>query len=113
MCITATEPRTPSILAVPGVGLLAATVLIAAAGSPQHFTSGRHLGAWPGLTPKENSSGRRRHLGRISKRGDPYLRMLLNSSAEERGRKIPLSSIFYSLSLSIIASRKYEMCDGL
>ncbi len=41
------------------------------------FRDGRHLAAWLGLTPKESSSGNRRRLGRISKRGDPYLRTLL------------------------------------
>jgi transposase len=32
---------------------------------------------WFGLTPKEHSSGHSRKLGRISKQGDKYLRMLL------------------------------------
>src|SRR5262249_10336231 len=30
-----------------------------------------------GLTPRESSTGQRRRLGAISKRGDTYLRMLL------------------------------------
>ena len=37
--------------------------------------------SWFGLTPKEYSSGGTRHLGRISKRGDRYLRMLLTHGA--------------------------------
>jgi transposase len=36
---------------------------------------------YAGLTPKEHSSGSTRHLGRISKRGDKYLRMLLTHGA--------------------------------
>ncbi len=41
------------------------------------FPSGRHLASFLGLTPREYSSGLKRHLGRISKRGDGYLRTLL------------------------------------
>lgn len=61
---------------VPGVGLLTSTALVASAGSPSAFKSGRHLSAWVGVTPRESSSGMRRHLGSITKRGDVYLRML-------------------------------------
>ncbi len=62
---------------VPGIGLLIATALIAAVGNMEAFRGGRHLAAWLGLTPKESSSGSKRRLGRISTRGDPYLRTLL------------------------------------
>ena len=65
------------LLSVPGIGLLTATALSASAGSADHFRNGRHLAGWLGLTPKEYSSGNRRHLGGISKRGDSYVRMLL------------------------------------
>jgi transposase len=41
------------------------------------FKSGRHLASWLGLTPRESSSGGKRRLGRISKQGNPYLRVLL------------------------------------
>jgi transposase len=62
---------------VPGVGLLTATALVAFVGDVQRFPSGRHFASYLGLTPREHSSGLRRRLGAISKRGDPYLRMLL------------------------------------
>ena len=65
------------LLSVPGIGLLTATALTAAAGDARCFRNGRHLAAWLGLTPKEFSSGHRRLLGSISKRGDGYVRMLL------------------------------------
>jgi transposase len=64
-------------MAVPGIGLLIATALVAAVGNMEAFRDGRHLAAWLGLTPKESSSGLKRKLGRTSKRGDPYLRTLL------------------------------------
>lgn len=64
-------------LTVPGVGLLTATALRASAGDLSRFNSGRHLAAWIGLVPREHSSGHHRRLGRITKRGDAYLRTLL------------------------------------
>jgi transposase len=65
-----------TLLSVPGIGLLTAT-----GGSVSHYKSARHFASWFGLTPKEHSSGSTRHLGRISKRGDRYLRMLLTHGA--------------------------------
>jgi transposase len=47
----------------------------------RHFGDARHFAAWFGLTPKEFSSGSTRRLGRISKHGDRYLRMLLTHGA--------------------------------
>ena len=51
--------------------------MVATAGSASHFPSGRQFAAWLGITPRESSSGYRRQLGRITKRGDVYLRTLL------------------------------------
>jgi transposase len=62
---------------IPGLGLLTATALVAFVGDVRRFPSGRHFASYLGLTPSERSSGLRRRLGSISKRGDPYLRMLL------------------------------------
>ena len=71
-----------TLLSIPGVGLLTATAMVAAtSGNVGHFKSARHFASWLGLTPKEYSSGSSRHLGRISKRGDRYLRMLLTHGA--------------------------------
>lgn len=64
-------------LQINGVGLLTATAMRAAVQQPEQFKNGRQLAAWIGLTPREYSSGSQRYLGRISKRGDKYLRMLL------------------------------------
>jgi transposase len=69
------------LLTIPGVGLLTATALVAAVGDVAHFRSARHFASWLGLTPREYSSGNSRYLGRISKRGDVYLRMLLTHGA--------------------------------
>jgi transposase len=71
------DDRAVPLMAVPGVGPLIATALIAAVGDAQQFKSGRQLSAWLGLVPREHSSGERRVLLGISKRGDRYLRTLL------------------------------------
>ena len=70
-------PLIARLRSVPGIGLLSATALYAFIGDPSRFPSGRHMASFVGLTPREYSSGLRRFLGRISKRGDAYLRMLL------------------------------------
>ena len=67
---------------VPGIGLLTATAMVAVTGgSVAHFQDARHFASWFGLTPREFSSGNRQVLGRISKKGDRYLRMLLTHGA--------------------------------
>jgi transposase len=76
------SPACTTLLSIPGVGLLTATAMVAAtSGEVSHFRDARHFASWFGLTPKERSSGGTRHLGRISKRGDRYLRMLLTHGA--------------------------------
>jgi transposase len=71
------DPVLRSLLQVPGIGLLTATALWASVGNVHAFRSGRQLASWLGITPRESSSGGRRRLGRITKKGDPYLRTLL------------------------------------
>lgn len=70
-------PQVMLILSIPGIGVIVATAFFAVVGDIHRFPSGRHLASYLGLTPRERSSGSRRRLGGISKRGDAYLRMLL------------------------------------
>ena len=62
---------------IPGVGVITATALVATIGDASQFHSGRQLAAWLGLVSRQHSSGGKERLGRISKRGDGYLRKLL------------------------------------
>lgn len=71
------EPTLEALQQIPGIGVLTATAMYASVANVHAFKTGRHLASWLGLTPRESSSGGRRRLGRISKQGDPYLRMLL------------------------------------
>jgi transposase len=75
------DERSGRLMAAPGVGPLTATALIAAVGDARQFRSGRELGAWLGLVPRQHSSGERVMLLGISKRGDRYLRTLLIDGA--------------------------------
>jgi len=65
------------LMQLPGVGPTTATALVAMIGRGQDFKCGRQLSAWLGLVPGQYSSGGKQRLGRITKAGDPYLRMLL------------------------------------
>lgn len=62
---------------IPGVGIITATALAASVPDPSLFRSGREFSAFLGLVPRQNSSGGKERLGRISKMGDGYLRKLL------------------------------------
>ena len=69
---------------IPGVGLITATAVVASAGNATQFRSARQFAAWLGLVPQQRSSGGRERLGRISKRGDGYIRRLLVHGARAR-----------------------------
>ena len=70
--------------AIPGVGVITATALVATIGDASQFHSGRQLAAWLGLVPRQYSSGGKERLGRISKRGDGYIRRLTGSRSIAR-----------------------------
>lgn len=79
--IAKAHPVAPRLMQVPGVGVITATALIGGVPHIQAFRRGRDFASWLGLTPREDSSAGRRHLGRISKQGDAYLRCLLTHGA--------------------------------
>jgi transposase len=63
--------------AIPGIGPLTASALVASVGDAKVFRNGRQFAAWLGLVPRQSSSGGKTNLLGISKRGDTYLRTLL------------------------------------
>lgn len=73
--------RYKQLTAIPGIGLITATALIASVGNGSCFENGRQLSAWLGLVPRQNSSGGKEQLLGISKRGNVYLRTLLIQGA--------------------------------
>jgi transposase len=62
---------------IPGVGFRIASFIAASVPDPSFFRSGREFAAWLGLVPRQNSSGDKKRLGRISKQGNRYIRRLL------------------------------------
>ena len=70
-----------ALASVPGIGLLTSTAMVAAVADARSFRSARHYASFFGLTPREHSSGENRYLGRISKRGNRYVRTLLTHGA--------------------------------
>ena len=66
---------------IPGIGPITASALAASITDPALFKSGRELAAWIGLVPRQNSTGGKERMGRISKQGDQYLRWLLVAGA--------------------------------
>ncbi|MBW8720246.1 MAG: IS110 family transposase [Variovorax paradoxus] len=65
-----------------GVGPVTASAVVATVVDFKQFKNGAQFGAWLGLTPRQNSSGGKNNLGRITKRGDSYLRTLLIQGAK-------------------------------
>lgn len=63
--------------AIPGIGPITASAIVATVGNAREFKDGRQLAAWLGLVPRQSSSGGKQTLLGISKRGDTYLRTLL------------------------------------
>lgn len=75
--VFASHEACQKIAEVEGVGPLIATAVVAAIADGRAFRNGRQFAAWLGLVPRQHSSGDKQRLLGISKRGDPYLRMLL------------------------------------
>lgn len=82
-----TEPA-QRLLQAPGIGPVTATALVATVGNAHAFKNGRQFAAWLGLVPRQHSSGGTRRLGRITKRGDVYLRTLLIHGARAVMRQL-------------------------
>jgi transposase len=69
------------LMSVPGIGPIISSATVAAIGTGDAFAKGRDFAAWLGLVPKQFSTGGRTVLGKISKRGNRYLRVLFVQAA--------------------------------
>ena len=79
--IAKAHPDIQRLTTIPGIGVIIATAMVASVADIHSFQRARQFAAWLGLTPREYSTAQTRYLGRISKRGDGYLRMLLTHGA--------------------------------
>jgi transposase len=75
------EANCQRLMSVPGIGPIISTAIVAAIGTGEAFERGRDFGAWLGLVPRQYSTGGKSVLGRISKRGNRYLRTLFIQAA--------------------------------
>lgn len=76
------DARAAQAAQLSGIGPLTASALVASVGDLGQFSNARQFGAWLGLVPSQNSTGGKASLGRITKRGDDYLRTLLIQGAK-------------------------------
>ena len=69
------------LMSEPGIGPIISSAMVAAIGTGEAFSKGRDFAAWLGLVPKQISTGDRTILGKISRRGNRYLRVLFVQAA--------------------------------
>jgi transposase len=79
--LVAADDACQRLMSVPGVGPIIASAMVATIGNGAAFQRGRDFGAWLGLVPRQISTGDRTVLGRLTKRGNSYLRSLLIQAA--------------------------------
>src|SRR3989337_2465036 len=99
--------------AIPGIGPVLATALIASVADPKAFRSGRNFSAWLGLVPKQHSSGGKHKLGSISKQGDRYLRSLFTAGALAVIRYAKLHGTKHRPWLTALLARRPTQVDAI
>ena len=80
--ISRTGENRVNVMTLPSIGPKISTPMVAAIGTAETFGRGRDFAAWVGLVPRQYSTGGRTVLGRITKRGSRYLRMLFVQAAK-------------------------------
>ncbi len=104
--VSKTHSVAQRLMTIPGIKHITALALIAAVGDPSVFKNGRHFAAWCGLVPKQNSTAGKTKLGRITKRGDGYLRSLL-----VQGSSACIAALRFSKNGTQLSARKKWLKD--
>jgi transposase len=102
----------------PGVGALTALAFVLIIGEANRFHCGKQVASYLGLVPLEDSSGKRRRLGHITKQGSSILRFLLVEAAQVTVRSLPeWRSKYFHLALrrgrkiaKVAMARKLAVC---
>jgi transposase len=102
----AERPEVALLRTIPGVGPRAAEVVVAMINDPHRFTSGKQVGCYAGLTPRQYQSGSMDRQGRISGAGHTLLRSLLVEVSWLGRRHNPWMKGVYERALRGSASRK-------
>jgi transposase len=101
------------LVAIPGIGPVTATAVIAAIGNGAAFRKGREFAAWMGLAPREHSTGGKQKLLGISKRGNSYLRKLFVQGARAVLQQRTKQSPGLSAWLAQLTSRTHRNVVGV
>ena len=75
--LAAADPATRLVETIPGVGTRTAEAIAAHLGDARRFATGKQVGAYAGLVPRQYQSGETDRAGRITRRGPAVLRKLL------------------------------------
>lgn len=79
--LCAREPIIGVLTTTPGVGTVVAATFMSVVDEAKRFQGAHQVESYLGLVPSEDSSGGKRRLGAISKKGNSYLRALLVQAA--------------------------------
>ena len=79
----------------PGVGPVTSLAMVLTLGPAERFESAKQVGSYFGLIPREESSGGKQRLGKISKQGNSFLRFLLVEAGQTAARYDPQLKRFY------------------
>jgi transposase len=101
------------LVAIPGIGPVTATAIIAAIGNGAAFRKGREFAAWLGVVPREYSTGGKQRLLGISKRGNSYLRRLFVQGARAVLQQSAKQSSGLSAWLAQLTSRTHRNVAGV
>ena len=89
------RPEAMRLRTHPGVGPVTALAMVLTLGPAERFASGKDVGSYFGLIPREDSSGGKQRLGKISKQGSSFLRFLLVEAGQSAARYDPQLKRFY------------------
>ena len=89
------RPEAVRLMTHPGVGPVTALAMVLTLGPAERFGSAKQVGSYFGLIPREDSSGGKQRLGKISKQGSSFLRFLLVEAGQTAARYDPQLKRFY------------------
>lgn len=90
------DPQAKLLTTIPGIGIILANIILAEIGDINRFLSSSKLASYTGITPSMHQSGQINYSGRITKRGNKYLRWLFVEAAHVAIRKDPRLAGFYT-----------------
>jgi transposase len=103
------NPVASRLMTVLTIGPYAATAIAAMVGDAKQFSSGRHFAAWLGLVPTQHSTGGKERIGRISKRGDSYIRRLLIHGARAAVQRVRVGQVKGRWVAELLARRPFNI----